>query len=683
MGCICSKGISRDGETHRIKSLKRFLTLSKKGVVVAARVDVASNGNPTVATQDNAVTNSLPPLVGERGKTAAGGGLQRRVTLNAGANRDSSEAVGVPNEVEGSLEIVDVPNGFSGEHVAAGWPSWLTAVAAEAIDGWIPRKASSFEKLDKIGQGTYSNVYRARDLESGKIVALKKVRFVNMDPESVRFMAREIHILRQLDHPNVIKLEGIVTSRMSCNLYLVFEYMEHDLAGLAARPGSKFTEPQVKCYMQQLLEGLAHCHSRGILHRDIKGSNLLIDNNGILKIADFGLATLFNPYQKQPLTSRVVTLWYRPPELLLGATEYGVAVDLWSSGCILAELLAGKPIMPGRTEVEQLHKIFKLCGSPSDEYWKKSKLPHATIFKPQHRYRRCVADTFEDFPSVALTLLDSLLAVEPANRGTAASALSSAFFKTKPFACNPSSLPKYPPSKEYDAKLRDEEIRRQRAEATKKRSESARPGRLEIKTKPMPDANVKQQKRKPQANPKTSREKYNAQYDESGSGFSIDPPVGTAQNGFYHPGMQAGGFGSSLTKEENQEEPQVPGRSYSSMGVANGPRLQAQRSYMPLSGAAFFPGSVAARSTANSRYNRLDVAEPSDKHILDRPASTHKKDDRTASKGYGPRNKKIHYSGLLMPTGGNVEDMLKEHERQIQQVVRKARLDKVKSKKNF
>ena len=107
----------------------------------------------------------------------------------------------------------------------------------------------------------------------------------------------------------------------------------------------------MKCYMQQLLEGLAHCHSRGILHRDIKGSNLLIDNNGILKIADFGLATLFNPYQKQPLTSRVVTLWYRPPELLLGATEYGVAVDLWSSGCILAELLAGKPIMPGRTEV--------------------------------------------------------------------------------------------------------------------------------------------------------------------------------------------------------------------------------------------------------------------------------------------------------------------------------------------
>lgn len=115
---------------------------------------------------------------------------------------------------------------------------------------------------------------------------------------------------------------------------------------------------QIKCFMQQLLRGLEHCHSRGVLHRDIKGSNLLIDTNGILRIADFGLATFFHPDRKQPLTSRVVTLWYRPPELLLGATEYGVAVDLWSTGCILAELLAGRPIMPGRTEVFLRSRFF-------------------------------------------------------------------------------------------------------------------------------------------------------------------------------------------------------------------------------------------------------------------------------------------------------------------------------------
>nr|CAB3500817.1 unnamed protein product [Digitaria exilis] len=241
-------------------------------------------------------------------------------------------------------------NRARGEQVAAGWPAWLSAVAGEAIDGWTPRRADSFEKIDKIGQGTYSNVYKARDTVSGKIVALKKVRFDNLEPESVRFMAREILILRRLDHPNVVKLDGLVTSRMSCSLYLVFEYMEHDLAGLAASPDIKFTEPQVKCYMHQLLSGLEHCHDRGVLHRDIKGSNLLLDNNGMLKIADFGLASFFDPDRKQPMTSRVVTLWYRPPELLLGATDYGVGVDLWSAGCILAELLAGRPIMPGRTE---------------------------------------------------------------------------------------------------------------------------------------------------------------------------------------------------------------------------------------------------------------------------------------------------------------------------------------------
>jgi len=116
-------------------------------------------------------------------------------------------------------------------------------------------------------------------------------------------------------------------------------------------PTINTTVVQVKCYMQQLLRGLEHCHNRHILHRDIKGSNLLIDNQGILKIADFGLACFFDPEQRHPLTSRVVTLWNRPPELLLGATNYGVSVHLWSAGCILAELYAGKPIMPGRTEV--------------------------------------------------------------------------------------------------------------------------------------------------------------------------------------------------------------------------------------------------------------------------------------------------------------------------------------------
>uniref|UniRef100_A0A803NCK2 Protein kinase domain-containing protein n=2 Tax=Chenopodium quinoa TaxID=63459 RepID=A0A803NCK2_CHEQI len=272
-------------------------------------------------------------------------------------------------------------------------------------------------------------------------------------------MSREILILRRLDHPNVIKLEGLIASATSSSLYLIFEYMEHDLTGIASLPGLKFTEPQVKCFMQQLLSGLEYCHRHGVLHRDIKGSNLLIDDCGILKIADFGLATFFDPSKNLPLTSRVVTLWYRPPELLLGATHYGVSVDLWSAGCILGELYTGKPIMPGRTEVEQLHKIFKLCGSPPEEFWEKSKLPHSTAFKPQRPYRRRVAERFQDISAPALSLVETLLSIDPASRGTAAFALESEFFTSKPHACDPSTLPKYPPSKEIDARRREEEIR--------------------------------------------------------------------------------------------------------------------------------------------------------------------------------------------------------------------------------
>ncbi|KAL9259460.1 putative serine/threonine-protein kinase [Drosera capensis] len=387
------------------------------------------------------------------------------------------------------------PRNVYGEQVAAGWPAWLSAVAGEAISGWVPRRADTFEKIDKVGQGTYSNVYKARDSYTGKIVALKKVRFDNLEPESVRFMAREILILRRLDHPNVIQLRGLVTSRMSCSLYLVFDYMDHDLAGLAASPRITFSESQVKCYMQQLLSGLEHCHRSHVLHRDIKGSNLLIDNDGVLKIADFGLASFFDPNHKQPMTSRVVTLWYRAPELLLGATDYGIGVDLWSAGCILAELLAGKPIMPGRTEVEQLHKIFKLCGSPSEEYWKKSKLPHATVFKPQQSYKRCTAESFKNFPPSSLPLIESLLAFDPLERQTASSALKSEFFTTKPYACDPSCLPKYPPSKEMDAKVRDEEARRSKA-APKPKADGLKRSRRRsgaVRGIPAPEANAELQ----------------------------------------------------------------------------------------------------------------------------------------------------------------------------------------------
>ncbi|CAF1989091.1 unnamed protein product [Brassica napus] len=249
------------------------------------------------------------------------------------------------------------------------WPAWQVSVAGEALVGWTPRRAISFEKLDKIGQGTYSSLVIFST--TTRSLHLKRVRFDLTDLESVK-------------------------------------YMDHDLLGLASIPGIKFSQPQVKCYMKQLLSGLHHCHSRGVLHRDLKGSNLLIDSNGVLKIADFGLATFFDPRNSVPLTSRVVTLWYRPPELLLGACHYGVGVDLWSAGCILGELYSGKPILPGKTEL------------------------HITILNPSRNSTSCF-----------LVIVDQ-------------------YFSTEPFACDPSSLPKYSPIKEIDAKLRDEAKRQQR-----------------------------------------------------------------------------------------------------------------------------------------------------------------------------------------------------------------------------
>ncbi|XP_071707365.1 probable serine/threonine-protein kinase At1g54610 [Rutidosis leptorrhynchoides] len=344
------------------------------------------------------------------------------------------------------------------EHVAAGWPAWLSAVAGEVVDGWLPLKSDSFERFEKIGQGTYSNVYRARDLRTDRMMALKKVRFDSLNPESVRFMTREITILRKLDHPNIMKLEGIITSRSSSNIYLVFEYMEHDLAGLLSSPNIRFNDSQIKCYMWQLLKGIEHCHSRGILHRDIKTSNILVNNEGQLKIADFGLAKFVS--SRQPLTSRVVTLWYRPPELLLGSTQYGTCVDMWSVGCVFAELFVGRPILKGRTEVEQLHRIFMLCGTPSEDYWNKPTLPLAKMSKPRHSYGSSLRERFKELPTSAVNIIHTLLSIEPEKRASATSALQSEYFHMKPYACHPANLPKYPPSKEIDMKLREEAQRK-------------------------------------------------------------------------------------------------------------------------------------------------------------------------------------------------------------------------------
>ncbi|KAF6148742.1 hypothetical protein GIB67_019350 [Kingdonia uniflora] len=336
------------------------------------------------------------------------------------------------------------------------------------------RSVDCFEKLEQIGEGTYGQVFMAKEITTGEIVALKKIR---MDNEREGFpitAIREIKILKKLHHENVINLKEIVTSpgperdehgklddnKYKGSIYMVFEYMDHDLTGLSDRPGMQFTVPQIKCYMRQLLTGLHYCHVNHVLHRDIKGSNLLIDNEGNLKLADFGLARSFSGDQNCNLTNRVITLWYRPPELLLGATKYGPAVDMWSVGCILAELLYGKPILPGKNEPEQLNKIFELCGAPNEENWPGvSKIPWYNNFKPTRPLKRRVWEFFKHFDRHALELLDKMLTLDPSQRISAKDALDAEYFWDDPLPCDPKSLPKYESSHEFQTKKKRQQQR--------------------------------------------------------------------------------------------------------------------------------------------------------------------------------------------------------------------------------
>ncbi|EKV05187.1 Serine/threonine-protein kinase bur1 [Penicillium digitatum PHI26] len=240
-----------------------------------------------------------------------------------------------------------------------------------------------YEFLDKLGEGTFGEVYKARSKKDTKIVALKKI-LMHHEKEGFPITAiREIKLMKALSHPNILQLKemsierGKGEGRKKPSMYMVFPYMEHDLSGLLENPAVQFTEPQIKCYLMQLLEGLKFMHANRILHRDMKAANLLISNGGILQIADFGLA---RPYDDAPplpgkgggdskreYTALVVTRWYRPPELLLQLRKYTTAIDLWGVGCVFGEMFKGKPILAGKSDLNQAELIFNLVGTPTEE----------------------------------------------------------------------------------------------------------------------------------------------------------------------------------------------------------------------------------------------------------------------------------------------------------------------------
>eukprot|EP00775_Hariotina_reticulata_P010109 gene10109-10265_t len=281
-----------------------------------------------------------------------------------------------------------------------------------------------YEKLHRIGEGTYGVVYKARHIHTGQVVALKKVRF-DRSREGVPVTSmRELAVLQQSHHPNIVQLLKVVTGTRSDSVFLVFEYCDHDLGRiLDTHQPSAFSEAETKCLFRQLLSAVSYLHSRWVLHRDLKLSNLLYTGStGQLKLCDFGLASIFTP----PYT-------------------YGPAIDCWSLGCILGELLKGEPLFPASTEAECLQMHCQLLGTPVPRIWPAMRtLPLAGNMRWPEQAYNLLRRQFPELSDAGLTLLNGLLTYDPDQRFTAHQALNSQYFRERPYPRRTTDMPAFP-----------------------------------------------------------------------------------------------------------------------------------------------------------------------------------------------------------------------------------------------
>ncbi|KDQ18931.1 hypothetical protein BOTBODRAFT_28411 [Botryobasidium botryosum FD-172 SS1] len=295
-----------------------------------------------------------------------------------------------------------------------------------------------WSKDAKIGEGTYAVVYRGRQSSTGRQVAIKKIKVGQFKDGLDMSAVREVKYLRELKHPNVIELLDVFSSKQ--NLNLVLEFLESDLEAVIKDRSNVFKPADIKSWMAMTLRGLEFCHRNFVLHRDLKPNNLLIAADGQLKIADFGLARDFaDPGHK--MTCQVITRWYRPPELLFGCRFYSTAVDIWSVGCIFAELMLRVPYLAGESDMDQLKTIFRALGTPTEQEWPgHTSLPHYVVVG--NFPKSPLQFLFTAASADAIDLLSKFLIYEPRRRISAKDALYHPYMFSLPYPTHPSKLPK-------------------------------------------------------------------------------------------------------------------------------------------------------------------------------------------------------------------------------------------------
>ncbi|KAL5543281.1 hypothetical protein UlMin_010991 [Ulmus minor] len=304
--------------------------------------------------------------------------------------------------------------------------------------------ADRYLKREVLGEGTYGVVFKAIDTKTGKVVAIKKIR-LGKQKEGVNFTAlREIKILKEIKDPNIIELIDAFPHKG--NLHLVFEFMETDLEAVIRDRNIFLSPADIKSYLQMTLKGLAVCHKKWVLHRDMKPNNLLIGHNGQLKLADFGLARIFGSPDRR-FTHQVFARWYRAPELLFGTKQYGSGVDVWAAACIFAELLLRRPFLQGSSDIDQLGKIFAAFGTPTSSQW-----PDMVYLPDYVEYQYAPAPPLRSlFPMASddtLDLLSKMFTYDPKARISVQQALEHRYFTSAPLPTDPAKLPRPAPKRE-------------------------------------------------------------------------------------------------------------------------------------------------------------------------------------------------------------------------------------------